>query len=250
MRDTEPAARARIDRRSLVGDFFFPPGCLACESGRARLFEGGVCPACWGAMPAASGSRCSSCDLPIAAPGAADLDSPRCGRCLARPPDYDRLRAAVFYAGTAPAILKAYKYGGAVELAPHLARRMARLFGHDPAPEGVVPIPATRREMRDRGFFPAGELARHLSDLLGVAYRPAALRKVRETERQARLALSLRNANVRGAFAADRPPRSVLLVDDVATSGATLSAASRALKRAGAQTVLAAAFARALPEES
>lgn len=249
MSDTEQAARARIDRRNVVGDFFLPPACHSCGRGRARLFEGGVCRACWDGLPKRRAPCCFVCDLPIAAPGAADLDAPECGRCLVHRPDFDRLRAAVIYGGTAPAILKAFKYGGADYLAPHLAEGMAGLLDPGDRPDAAAPVPATRRELRDRGFFPAGELAHNLSRILGIPYFPAMIRKTRETERQARLPLSGRSENVRGAFAARRPPPCVLLVDDVATSGATLSAASRALKRAGAKTVLAAAFARALPEE-
>jgi predicted amidophosphoribosyltransferase len=76
----------------------------------------------------------------------------------------------------------------------------------------------------------------------------ALLTKVRETARQASLPLPARRANVRGAFSAAAAPETVLLVDDVATSGCTLDASARALKRAGARRVFAAAFARALPE--
>lgn len=246
MRDTEPSARSW---RNFIGDFFLPPGCLSCGSGRARAFEGGICRPCWARLPARSGPHCSRCDLPIAAAGAGDLAAPECGRCLVHPPQFDRLRAAVSYTGTAPAILKAFKYGGADYLAPHLARRIAALFEPGDLPDAVAPIPATRRELRDRGYFPAGDLARDVSRLLGAAFVPKLLCKRRETERQARLPLSRRAANVEGAFTARSAPKTVLLVDDVATSGATLSAAARALRIAGAKNVLAAAFARALPEE-
>jgi predicted amidophosphoribosyltransferase len=249
MRNTEQAAQARKDWASAIGDFFLPPACLSCGGGRARVFEGGVCRACWEALPVPAGPRCDVCDLPIASPGAAALASPRCGRCLEQPPAFDRLRAAFAYSGTAAAVLKAFKYGGADRLAPHLAQRIAPVLDFDRSPEAAVPIPSTRRERRERGFFPAGDLAECLARRLGLAYTPAMLWKNRETERQARLSLSRRAANVKGAFSARRPPECVLLVDDVATSGATLSAASRALKGAGAKVVFAAAFARALPEE-
>jgi predicted amidophosphoribosyltransferase len=187
------------------------------------------------------------CDLPIAAPGAALLESPLCGRCQADPPAFDALRAAVRYEGPPAEVLKAFKYSGADYLAPHLARRIAPRAAFEPAPLAVVPVPATRRERRRRGYFPAGELARALARELGLPC-VALLTKVRETARQASLPLPARRANVRGAFSAAAAPETVLLVDDVATSGCTLDASARALKRAGARRVFAAAFARALPE--
>jgi len=246
----EPAAflparvSAALDR---FARFVFPAACWTCANGRSRPGEGGICRSCWNALPLAAGTRCSRCDLPIVAPGAADLASPVCGRCLANPPSYDTLRCPAVYAGTASAALKAFKYGGVEYIAPRLAAWMAPLAADLSADTVVVPVPATPRERRDRGFFPAGILAREVARSLHRKTRPA-LRKVRETERQAGLPLSARAANVRGAFQARERAARVLLVDDVATSGATLSACARALKRAGAERVDALAFARALPE--
>jgi predicted amidophosphoribosyltransferase len=231
-----------------LGRFLFPPACLACDEGRALFRAGGVCPACWDALPPAAGTRCAICDLPIAAPGAAALPRPVCGRCLAEPPSYDTLRCPVVYADAARSVLKAYKYGGADYLAPRLAERMAEVLpGH--APDALfVPVPATARERRERGFFPAGNLASELARRSGGSFSRRLLVKTRETERQASLPLARRADNVRGAFRCRSAPSSVVLVDDVATSGATLSSCARALKGRGAQRVDAVAFARALPE--
>lgn len=228
--------------------FLFPPACLSCADGRARFRAGGVCRGCWDALPAAAGTRCSVCDLPIAAPGAAALPVPVCGRCLAEPPGYDTLRCPVVYTGTARSVLKAFKYGRADFLAPRLAERMAEVLPPGAGDALFVPVPATGRERRERGFFPAGELAAELARRSGGTSSRRLLSKIRETERQASLPLARRADNVRGAFRARPAPRSVVLVDDVATSGATLSACARALKRRGASRVDAVAFARALPD--
>jgi predicted amidophosphoribosyltransferase len=228
--------------------FIFPPACLSCGDGRARFRSGGVCDTCWDALPASSGLRCTVCDLPIAAPGASALPQPTCGRCLARPPGYDTLRCPVVYTGTARAVLKAFKYGRADYLAPRLAERMATVLAGNAGEAVFVPVPATARERRERGFFPAGELASELARRAGGRYSRRLLSKIRETDRQASLPLARRSDNVRGAFRSRPAPAAVVLVDDVATSGATLSACARVLKRRGARCVDAVAFARALPE--
>ncbi len=133
-------------------------------------------------------------------------------------------------------------------MAPRLADLMAALAPELPAETVIVPVPATRRERRDRGFFPAGILAAEVARRKSRRVRTGLLEKVRETARQAGLPLSARADNVRGAFRARGDASRVLLVDDVATSGATLSACAKALKRRGAVRVDAIAFARVLPE--
>jgi len=231
-------------------DFFFPPGCLSCDSGRSEAFEGGVCRRCWTDLPALTGRRCGCCDLPLASPAFEAVEEPRCGRCLHRPPAFDALRSAAPYAGTAREIVRAFKYRGADYLAPHLAARMLAASRSLPAVEAVLPVPATGRELRAHRFFPAGELAREFSRLSGYPLLAGALRKVRNTARQVELPLEARGENVRGAFRARRVPRSLLLVDDVATSGATLGECARELKRHGARSVFAVAFGRAIPEDN
>jgi predicted amidophosphoribosyltransferase len=237
--------RPMLDR---FEQFVFPPACWSCGAGRSRPWNGGICAACWNALPLAAGTRCGRCDLPIAAPGAAQLEDPRCGRCLADPPAFDSLRCPAIYAGVAREVLKAFKYRRADYLAPRLSMFMAAVFPDPPEDAVFTAVPATRRERRDRGFFPAGALAAELAFWKRRPYRQAILEKTRETERQAGLPLADRAENVRGAFRARFAARTVLLIDDVATSGATLSACARALRLQGAERVDAVAFARALPE--
>jgi predicted amidophosphoribosyltransferase len=156
---------------------------------------------------------------------------------------------ACLYEGAARNIVRAFKYAGADYLAPKLARSIP-IPGLDDPPEAVIAVPSTRRERREKGFEPAALLAAALARRAGLPLRGDVLRKTRETRRQARLSLPERRRNVAGAFESGRAPTRVLLVDDVVTSGATLAACARALVRAGARRVTAAAFARALPEFS
>lgn len=229
--------------RSAAG-FVLPSDCLACrERPVERFLAGGVCDRCWRALPARGngGERCARCDEAL--PGA---DAPAlCGRCLLDPPPFDALRGAAPYAGSAREILLAFKFRGADYLGAHLAGAMADRLPRPDASE-IACVPTTARSRRARGYNPAEVLALALSRRLGIPFARRRLVKRRETEVQSRLPLSERGANVRRAFAtAGRPPERVLLVDDVATSGATARECARRLAEAGARRVDVWCFARA-----
>ncbi|HEY2797218.1 MAG TPA: ComF family protein [Thermoanaerobaculia bacterium] len=233
--------------------FFLPSRCLACASHDVdELFRGGVCRACWAALPAHDSPRCGACgeSLPSAASPGAEI----CGRCLLDPPAFDRLLGATPYRGTARAMLLAFKFRGADYLGPRLAEEMLRRL---PPPEGclaVAAVPATDRARRSRGYHPAEVLAASVAEGLAIPFRRGLLRKTRETLVQSRVPAAGRAANVRGAFQADyrrafrveeKPAGGVLLVDDVATSGATARECAKRLAAAGAGPITVWCFARA-----
>lgn len=254
-----------------AADFLFPSRCLACRARPVeRPWRGGVCDACWSALPEPDAERCAACDETI--PGARTLSGPLpdptdergnaasehspskrkgpgsdrlCGRCLLAPPAFETLRAAAPYRGSARRILLAFKFEGADFLAERIAAAMlARL----PAPgsDEVAAVPATARRRRERGYHPAALLGAAVARRLGLPFRDERLVKVRETERQSRVPAGRRAANVRRAFAVEgRPPARVLLVDDVATSGSTARECAARLKAAGTSTVEVWCFARA-----
>lgn len=232
-----PASRAIA--RALAG-FVFPSRCLACATEPVRaFFRGGVCEPCWAALPRADDSRCDTCDESLPA-----LDALRCGRCLLDPPPYSRLVAAAPYRSAARRILLAFKFRGADYLAPRLAGLMVERLAL-PDVDEIAAVPATPRARR-RAPHAADLLAAALARRLGRPFVRGRIAKRRETERQSGLPLERRAENVRGAFRASRPaPPRVLLVDDVATSGATARECARALLAAGAREVAVACFARA-----
>ncbi len=193
--------------------------------------------------------RCGVCDEPL--PGETGPDAP-CGRCILDPPPFRRLRAAAPYRGSARAILIAFKFRGADFLAGHLARAMTRDIGADVpdvAFDEVVPVPANPLS-RWRRDHPAERLALAVARRLDLPFAPRRLRKTRRTEKQSGLAARRRPENVRGAFAAvPGAPERVLVVDDVATSGATARECARELRLAGAERVDVWCFARATRDD-
>jgi len=133
-------------------------------------------------------------------------------------------------------------------LAPYLAEFVRKL---DWPVDLVVPVPLGRERIKERGYNQVGLLAQPLSRLQNWNYSPRLLRRVRETRSQVGLSTIERKTNMAGAFKADPPLASgkvVLLMDDVATTGATLAACSEALLEAGVKKVYALTLARALPQ--
>lgn len=114
----------------------------------------------------------------------------------------------------------------------------------------LVPIPLGKKRLKERGYNQVGLVARPLAYQLGIRYEPDALWKTRETRSQVGLTISERSENVRDAYQADSKlakDKSVLLMDDVATTGSTISACTAALRVVGAQEVYVLTIARALP---
>jgi ComF family protein len=236
--------RAALD--ALLAALLCPP-CAACGQPLDRPLAGAVCDACWAALPRLQPPLCDGCAEPLASLRMSALADGRCGRCrrLARP--VTLARAAGAYEGALRHIVHALKYDGRRSLAAPLAAHM-REAGAE-ALRGatqVVPVPLHPKRLRQRGFNQAELLARGLGTPMA-----AWLTRVRDTPPQVALPEARRHGNVRAAFAVTRsgrreaPGAVVVLVDDVATTGATLDACARALMEAGAAEVRALTAARA-----
>ncbi len=216
-----------------------PQACALCTapSGNALL-----CAACEAALPRIA-AACPRCALP--SPGAAV-----CGACLARPPPYVAALAAWAYVFPVDRLLQEFKYGGRLALAEPLALALCAALAarETPVPDCLAAIPLAPRRQRARGFNHAREIASRVGGAIGVPLA-GGLRRMRETPPQAGLRFAERAANVSGAFVADGDfaGKSVAIVDDVMTTGATLASAARALLAAGALRVEAWAVARTLP---
>ncbi|HET6362429.1 MAG TPA: ComF family protein [Gemmatimonadota bacterium] len=221
-------------------DVLLPPLCVHCGE-PVPAARPGVCRWCRATLrPLAAG--CRRCLLPR--PG-----SPaECGRCRDWPADLTAV-AAVRYAGAAESIAHALKYRGWTHLADLCAATMAEVLGDRATGLDVlVPVPLHAGRLRERGFNQSALIAGSLSARLGIPVVDALVRS-RATRSQVGLGRAARKRNVESAFRARaglKPGAAVGLVDDVATSGATLAAAAEGLKSAGAGSVTAVTFALAL----
>jgi ComF family protein len=221
------------------------PVCAACRIPLDRPTRGAVCASCWAAILPITPPVCRACGDSLPTWRARTLAEAVCPRCRRGEPLVALARAIGPYEGSLRAIVHALKYDRRPTIARHLALRMRQagaevLSGADL----VVAVPLHRSRERTRGFNQARELGRHLG--LPVA---EALVRTRRTPPQAELPAARRHANVRGAFewrqGAPVKGLTIVLVDDVSTTGATLTACARPLLDAGAAEVRALTAARA-----
>lgn len=225
---------------SRLVDLLLPQRCALCsQSGGAAA----VCAACAAGLPSLPGACCPRCADFCAGGGL-------CGHCLTSPPAFDRVLSPFLYAEPVDALVQGLKYGHQLHLATWLGGALAATVQTaDPAPPGVdliVPMPLHPARMKRRGFNQALEIARPLARRLGVPLAPTAARRVRDTAPQAGLPRDERQRNLRDAFecATDFQDRSILVVDDVMTTGASVGELARVLKLHGASQVVVAVAAR------
>ncbi len=220
-------------------DWLFPPVCAGCNRAGFRW-----CPDCQNQVKPVPKPACQVCGLPLVHPGL-------CPTCEASHPPYEALRSWAVFEGPIREALHSLKYHRNMALGDAFAQYLVeyvKKLGWQV--DMVVPVPLGRQRMKERGYNQAGLLAMPLSYILHWHYLPRAVFRVRETRTQVGLSGTERKENITGAFRADPAMASgkvVLLMDDIATTGSTLTACSEALREAGAKTVYALTLARALP---
>jgi len=224
-----PRLRRLLQRLAGLATQALPLRCLVCaEPGDDGL---DLCPDCRRSLPVPP-HACLRCALPLRTPGT-------CGRCLQHPPPVQATRAAFVYRPPLDRLLPRHKFHRDLAAGRLLARLMAEAAAGWERPQALVPIPLHHSRLRERGYDQALELARPLANALRLPVRADLLQRIRATSPQSELDAAARRRNLRGAFRASggSVPDHVALVDDVMTTGATLHAAARALKRAGVARV-------------
>lgn len=225
-----------------VLDFALPPRCGGC--GAIVDDVDSFCADCWRKLEFLQGG-CLRCGLPLQA-----TDAETCAACLASPPRLDRIRAAVGYDEISRSIALRLKYGRKTALARTMSRYMRPLVEALPSDALLVPVPLHRRRLWGRGFNQSAIVARELSRRTGLPVAVDALRRTRSTPPLKGMGIRQRRRVVAGAFranpGAELRGRTVVLVDDVFTTGSTANACARVLKRAGAERVDLISWARVI----
>ncbi len=219
-----------------IGATLLPQDCLLCGAAAGAEI---LCPDCAGTLPLLPAALCPVCALPSPA-------GETCGRCLAYAPHFDATLAGFRYGIPVDRLIQALKYQHRLALAPWFAR--ALLAAPRPSGDLMLALPLAGRRLGERGFNQALEIARPLARALGLGLPLGDCLRAHDTAPQASLPWQERHRNVRGVFECrrDLTGRSVIVVDDVMTTGATLNEFARTLKKHGATRVTNWVVARTL----
>ena len=247
-----------------VVSILFPAGCRLCEGFLTRASRVPICDGCLASFKLIQGRTCAICGATLQAPlgapepstereSAAGADGRICRVCAARPFAFQRARSYAQYEAELVRAIVTLKFERIEPLGRWFADRLAEVARVEPEAlqaDIVVPVPLHRQRLRERGYNQADLIAKPLAKRLGLPYRAVLLTRTRPRPDKHILTSKERWDSVRGAFAT-RPGSQVdnlrvLLVDDVMTTGATLDACAKALRAAGAKSVVAVTVARAV----
>jgi ComF family protein len=229
----------RFPKRALLDyilNLLFPTTCIHCHAPVLERRWGGACPDCWSSLAPLRPPFCSKCGEPAHA-----IDG-LCGRCLKGEHAFDFARSALLFTHTLRDIIHHLKYSDRVSLAKPLGDILKECLQREAfTGDVVVPVPLHRSRQRQRGFNQAELIAARL----GLPLNTRLLRRRKDTPSQTGLSRNERKRNLAGAFEVCGEVRgTVILVDDVYTTGATVNEIARTLKRAGARRVEALTAAR------
>jgi ComF family protein len=233
---------------SALLDFVYPPHCPTCQAWQAPDDRLPLCRACTQSLQTTSPHRCPRCSAPIDALAVKGKSCPNC----------DHWQKILFtealvltdFVGVAADAIHHLKFAGCKQIGSFLGHQMGanpdlaqKLGGLDL----LVPVPLHAARQRERGFNQAEEIAKGVGDVLGIPLDTGCVRRILPTRQQARLHVTERAANMAGAFIAPRAPRgtpsSIGLMDDVLTTGATMSACAAALRTKSSARIIALAVA-------
>ncbi len=241
----------------------YPTSCSLCRDELTEATRIDVCRECWAHLEPWVGAACALCGLPFPSERALESNLPLCPQCRVAQFEFDVARSYGLYGGRLRAAILQLKFRRRERLGKRLGELLWFTWNtlaetRTDSPPVLVPVPLHRLRKRERGFNQAELLARGLSRKVAKSRGPKrpivetrCLYRLRSTPPQTGLSIQQRKENVHGVFAVTRPERIrgrvVVLVDDVMTTGATLSACAKSLKKAGALRVIGLTLARATP---
>jgi len=222
----------------VVIDWLFPPYCASCQKSGIRW-----CDECRNKASRVSSHECVYCGRQLSG-------NIRCTHCAGSNGKLDQIFIWGNYEDPLRKALHKLKYKRDLGLGDELSTCLIDMLKENEIQgDLIVPVPLSTQRFQERGYNQAALLARPIAMALGLPYRPRALKRIRETRTQVGLSISQRRANMEGAFLADSAlvaGKSVILVDDVMTTGATLNEAGKALKQASANWVVGLTMAKAI----
>ncbi len=236
----------KIGQKSL--DFILPPQCLQCHT--LVLQQGGLCANCWQKISFISKPFCKSCGFPFDLP--LELES-ICGPCARKTPPFTRARAAVYYNETSKPMILRFKHGDALHMTPLFTEWLYQA-GHELLQQAdyIAPIPLYWSRLVYRGYNQAAILSHKLSKKAKIVHAPDLLERKKRTPSQGNLTAKERDKNVSNAFKLNKKyhqlihDKYILLIDDVLTSGATVRACAKVLKKSGAKQIDVLTLARVI----
>jgi len=221
-----------------AADWLYPPICAGCGRPGTRW-----CDECAAKVAVISPPYCPRCGTPLPSSG-------QCQECRDHPPEYDQLRSWAVFSGPVRSALHQLKYRQNLGISEILARPLVRIVEAEHwSIDIIIPVPLSKSHLKQRGYNQAEAIAVPISLALRKKCLPKAVWRFKETSSQIALSAGERYQNLQGAFLANPDKlkdRNVLLLDDVATTGATLNSCSRALKEAGAKTIYCLTVAKTL----
>ncbi len=208
-----------------------------------------ICPGCENAFLAVEEPCCARCGAPLLS------EAEYCADCQSLRHNFDRGMAAYIYNDAMRRCIFRFKYGGRREYASYLGEAMyerlkKRLMALYPKPEAIIPVPLHEKKLKERGYNQAALLGRRLGELSGIRSEEEIVARVRQTKPMKKLDLASRRKNLKKAFKIVRNDvelKTVLLVDDIYTTGSTVDETSKVLKEAGVKRVYVAALAIGAP---
>lgn len=218
----------------------FPSKCPLCGNLPDVLIHAPVCSSCWSNIQKFSGPFCSICALPFPSEYAR-----MCGSCLKKSPPFSQVIPFGLYEGVLAEAISLFKFHGLRRLSQPLGRLLLDL--DIPQADAVVPVPLTPTGLRSRGFNQSLLIAKVISREIRIPLFMDTLLKVKETPPQIGMSAKERLFNLKDAFAVTEhiKDKSILLIDDVMTTGATVTECSKVLLRAGAKKIWVVTLARA-----
>jgi len=224
-----------------VSSVIFPEVCYFCGAGN-HVKGSVICPECRDSVRLVSQPFCNLCGLPLSTFD--DRSSLLCGRCLTKNPSYDKARYGVYYEQSVRAGVTRLKFHSSLFNVRPVAELLINAFTTHYSNEtfdAIVPVPVHKKRLINRGFNQVITISERLSRETGIVLDRTSLVKTRDTEPQVGLSRARRLVNLKNAFQVCRPARiankRILIVDDVSTTGATVSEAAKVVRKAGASYV-------------